>query len=34
MCPITKEYTEKELTFYWDDTNYQEFLDELKEYKE
>lgn len=33
MYPITKEYTEKELTFYWDDINYQEFLNELKEYE-
>lgn len=27
-----KEYTEEELTFYWSEDEYQEFLDELKEY--
>ncbi len=26
------EYTEEELTFYWSDDEYQEFLEELKEY--
>lgn len=26
------EYTEEELTFYWTDEEYQEFLEELKEY--
>jgi len=26
------EYTEDELTFYWSEDEYQEFLDELKEY--
>lgn len=33
MLPVTKEYTEEELTFYWDDNDYQEFLKELKEYQ-
>ena len=27
-----EEYTEEELTFYWSDDDYQEFLEELKEY--
>lgn len=27
-----EEYTEEELTFYWSDEDYREFLDELKEY--
>ncbi len=27
------EYTEDELTFYWSETEYREFLDELKEYR-
>lgn len=26
------DYTEDELTFYWSEKDYQEFLDELKEY--
>ncbi|MGF7142751.1 4-methyl-5(b-hydroxyethyl)-thiazole monophosphate biosynthesis [Anaerotaenia torta] len=33
MLPVTKEYTEDELTFYWEDNDYQEFLEELKEYQ-
>lgn len=27
-----EEYTEEQLTFYWSENDYQEFLDELKEY--
>lgn len=27
-----EDYSEKELTFYWSDNDYQEFLEELKEY--
>lgn len=34
MYPVTKEYTEEELTYYWDSTNYQEFLEEIKEYQD
>lgn len=34
MYPVTKEYTEEELTYYWDSTNYQEFLEEIKEYED
>lgn len=26
------EYTSEELTFYWSDADYKEFLEELKEY--
>lgn len=33
MYPVTKQYTEEELTFYWDDADYKEFLEELKEYQ-
>lgn len=33
MYPVTKEYTEGELTFYWEDVDYKEFLKELKEYE-
>lgn len=33
MCPITKEYTEDELTFYWNDTDYKQFLLEIQEYE-
>ena len=33
MLPVTREYTEDELTFYWEDNDYQEFLDELKKYQ-
>lgn len=32
MLPITKEYTEDELTFNWEDKDYQEFLEELEKY--
>ena len=32
MCDTPDEYTEEELTFYWSDNEYQEFLEELKEY--
>lgn len=28
------EYTEDELTFYWSEEEYEEFLEELKEYHE
>lgn len=34
MYPVTKEYTEEELTYYWDSTNYQEFLEGIKEYED
>ena len=33
MCNKPEEYTEKELTFYWSEEEYCEFLDELKEYQ-
>lgn len=29
-----REYTSEDLTFYWSDEEYQEFLDELKEYQQ
>lgn len=32
MRDTPEEYTEEELTFYWSDDDYQEFLEELKEY--
>lgn len=32
MRDTPEEYTEDELTFYWSDNDYQEFLEELKEY--
>jgi 4-methyl-5(b-hydroxyethyl)-thiazole monophosphate biosynthesis len=32
MLPVTKEYTENELTYYWEDNDYQEFLEELNRY--
>ena len=32
MRDIPNEYTEKDLTFYWSDSDYQEFLEELKVY--
>lgn len=32
MRDTPDEYTEEELTFYWSDHDYQEFLEELKEY--
>lgn len=34
MCDTPDEYTEEELTFYWSDNEYQEFLEELKAYTE
>lgn len=33
MCDTPEEYSEEELTFYWAEEEYQEFLDELKEYQ-
>ena len=33
MNPAVCNYTEEELTFYWSDEEYQEFLEELKEYE-
>ena len=27
-----EDFTEEELTFYWSDNEYQEFLEELKDY--
>jgi 4-methyl-5(b-hydroxyethyl)-thiazole monophosphate biosynthesis len=33
MLPVTREYSEDELTYYWEDNDYQEFLEELKEYQ-
>ena len=33
MWPVTKQYTEEELTFYWEDADYKQFLEELKEYQ-
>lgn len=32
MLMDNREYSEEELTFYWTDADYQEFLGELKEY--
>lgn len=32
MVNPVREYTEEELTFYWTDEDYQEFLEELKEF--
>lgn len=32
MRDMPEEYTEEQLTFYWSECDYQEFLDELKEY--
>ena len=32
MSPVTKTYTEEELTFYWEESDYQEFQEELKDY--
>ena len=34
MREAPDEFTEEELTFYWSDSEYQEFLEELKEYTE
>jgi|LSQX01.1.fsa_nt_gb 4-methyl-5(b-hydroxyethyl)-thiazole monophosphate biosynthesis len=33
MLPVTREYTEDELTYYFEDNDYQEFLSELKKYQ-
>ena len=30
----TDDFTEEELTFYWSDEDYKEFLDELKSYEQ
>lgn len=32
LMPVNKNYTQEELTFYWEEADYQEFLEELKEY--
>lgn len=32
MGPVTREYTPEELTFYWEEDDYREFLRELEEY--
>ena len=32
MGPVDREYTEEELTYYWDETDYQEFLVLLRQY--
>ncbi|MDQ0148119.1 DJ-1/PfpI family protein [Eubacterium multiforme] len=33
MYPVTREYTEDELTFYWEDDDYKQFLKELHKYQ-
>lgn len=33
MWPVDREYTEEELTFWWEEADYQEFLQELEEYQ-
>lgn len=33
MYPVTESYTEEELSFYWEEDDYKEFLEELKEYE-
>lgn len=33
MMPVNKEYTPEELTYYFEDSDYKEFLQELKEYE-
>ena len=33
MWPVDRDYTEEELTFYWEDADYQEFLRELEAYQ-
>lgn len=33
MWPVEGEYTQEELTFYWEEADYQEFLQELEEYQ-
>lgn len=32
MLPVTRQYREEELTFYWDEHDYKDFLNELNEY--
>ena len=34
MCDTPEEYSEEELTFYWSEEEYCEFLEELKEYSD
>ena len=34
MTEKADDFTEEELTFYWSDEDYKEFLDELKSYDE
>lgn len=34
MLPVSQSYSESDLTFYWSDADYREFLDELKAYAE
>lgn len=33
MRPVDRAYTEEELTFYWEDADYEEFLEELRQYE-
>lgn len=33
MYPVTRQYTEEELSIYWEDADYKEFLEELKNIK-
>ena len=33
MLPESRDYTEDELTFYWSDSDYPEFLEELEQYR-
>lgn len=33
MYPVTREYTEDELTFYWEDDDYKQFLKEVYKYQ-
>lgn len=33
MLPITREYEEDELTFYWEEADYKQFLEELSTYE-
>ena len=33
MYPVTKKYSEEELTFYFEDADYKEFLQELQQYE-
>lgn len=33
MWPVDRKYSEEELTFYWEEADYQEFLQELEEYQ-